>query len=339
MKKITSTELAKLAKVSQSTVSFVLNNNTNVKISAETRNRVINLAKEYGYGPFAEKNAGEMMDEVVVILPTFINPYYPMLLSLIVSELQLNNLRCVVCCTDKDINEERKILETYDRYQTRALLYTFTPQAKEEAKKFAQSHPLFVLCEVDYDINATIVALNSKKAGMLAIDHLASLGHKNIAFISNAIDKLSISRRERLEGIQTYAHNHNIYVKVFTVPDNIEYENELDLGYLLTQEVINDPMNFTAIIAANDYTAIGSINAIMDAGLSIPEDFSIMGFDNLEISKTYHPPITTIDHNLFERVQLAIELLISKRNKSQQIFISYDPILIARDSTGEIKKS
>ena len=145
---------------------------------------------------------------------------------------------------------------------------------------------------------------------MLAIDHLASLGHKNIAFISNAIDKLSISRRERLEGIQTYAHNHNICVKVFTAPDNIEYENELDLGYLLTQEVVNDPMNFTAIIAANDYTAIGSINAIMDTGLSIPEDFSIMGFDNIDMANYVKPALTTIAIPTKELGRLAVKILL-----------------------------
>lgn len=335
--KVTSIDVAKLAKVSQSTVSFVLNNRTDITISAETRNRVIQAAKTLRYGPYKNPNS-EPYDYVAVILPTLKNPYYVIMLELLEAEFAKYDIHVLMFCTNKSIKKEKSCLADLSASQVCSIVYTFTPQAVEEAKLLAKSKRLFIIGEIDFEINASIITLNSKRAGYIMAEYLHSLGHEKMAFISNPINQFSISRKCRLDGICEYLQKAGLPdIAVYSPPTEDATDNEVNTGYTETQRVLKENPDVTAIIGVNDYTSLGILNALHDANLSVPNDISVTGFDNIPLMNFFHPTLTTIDHFLPERVKYAVNLISSETFHKQTMIITYDPILIKRNSTGIAK--
>lgn len=332
--KITSQDVAKLAGVSQSTVSFVLNNRTDITISAETRNRVIQAAKALRYGPFKDPGA-DLYEYVAVILPTLDNPYYVMMLKLLESECAAADMRILLFCTDKSVKKEKMYLTTLASSSVSAIIYTFTPQAATETKTLAKTKRLFIIGEVNFEIDASIMTLNSKRAGYLMAEYLHSLGHRKMAFISNPINRLSISRQCRLEGISEYLKKAGLPdISVFSALSEDDTDNEVETGYNETVRMLHENKGITAVIGVNDYTALGILNALLDAGLSVPDDISVAGFDHIPLMNFFRPTLTTVDHFLTERIRYTVNLITEKSSHKQNMIITYDPILIKRDSTG-----
>ncbi len=336
MAKITSTDVAKLAGVSQSTVSFVFNNRTDISISQTTRAKVIDAAKQLGYGPFSNSSSFFASDLVAVLVPSFDNPFYSTVLSLISDELNKKNIKMLVYCTNKSKDNEILALANANIPSVFSILYLYTPIAKDEAINLAKQKKMYILGEVDYSINASIITLSSKKAGYLAAQHLYELGHRHIAYISNPIDNISMSRKRRLEGILEFAREvgieKNIVVKISN--DETESASELNTGYYSTLSIISEEKDVTALICANDYTALGVLNALSHLRLTAPDYMSVVGFDNLSLTSTFRPKLTTVDHLIKERVHHVVELIVSETS-SRNIHITYDPKLITRETTSK----
>lgn len=338
MKKVTSADICKLAGVSQSTVSFVLNNRTDISISAETRAKVINAAKQLKYGPFA-KNTNSVSNNIVAIfIPSLENPYYSMLTMQIEQELYQKQLKMLLCCTNGNAKKEEALLASIHTNNIENIIFTYTPQAADAITNLAKHKKIFIIGEVDYPIHANIITLNSRRAGYIAIQHLYEYGHKNIAFISNDINSVSLSKKNRLDGILSFAEEAGIRdrITVLVNSSNSISNNEIECGYSLTKQLLSQKKNISAIIGANDYTAVGIMNALYEAKLSIPDDISVIGFDNIPISNLFNPKLTTIDHILSERVRNTISLLTDNNLTVQHIHITYDPILLVRNSTKKI---
>jgi LacI family transcriptional regulator len=161
--------------------------------------------------------------------------------------------------------------------------------------------------------------------------------------IHSAGTVFSRSRRKRLSGVEEVVKRNGSEYEL--VVKTAEYEKEFsdsayetEVGYELTKQLFKKHQ-VTAIIWVNDMLAYGAIRAIGDIGLSVPDDISVCGFDNLYLSHIVNPGITTVDHLISQRCQSAVSLiigLIEKRNKD--IFkIFYEPQLVIRSSTARPK--
>lgn len=327
MKKTTSIDVAKLAGVSQTTVSAVLSNNSRIRIAPETKTRVIECAKELSYGPYSQKNSAGCLPLVAVFIPTLENPYYANLINHLQNELYLREMSMLLCCTDNDERKEYQLLLQAKSTDLKGVLYGFTPTNSEHIKQYFADVPCVVIGETKNDDLITI-DLDSHKAGFMAASFLYGLGHRRIAFVTENPEKVSLSRKKRMEGIYEFADSLSGSDKA--IIHTISAENS-ENGYRLGEVLSSRFPEVTAVIGVNDRLAVGVMNALQDSGRKIPEEISVMGFDNIEMSQSVTPSLTTIDHCLKERCRQAVEVLT---NGCSTYRITYSPVLIERQSTG-----
>ncbi len=346
MKKPTSKDVAKLAGVSQSTVSFVLNNKNDVSISPETRAKVFEAAKKLNYVPniFGKGLRTNRSMILGLMIPTITNPYYPMLTQQIEEYASNEGYNIILCNTYRNKDKEEFYLNLLLEKAVDGIIYGFTPNFSELLNKISKTVPIVIIGEKDDSVNISTVGLNSFRAGEMTVQHLIELGHKKIAFITSPLTNISLSRERRLKGIisklKEYHLDKNLIVKAYTSEYEItDSTYEIEIGYELAIDLIKET-DVTAIIGVNDMVAFGAMNAILNQGLKIPDDISICGFDNIYLSRLIKPKMTTIDHHITHRSKLAFDLLLKKiaGEEDSILRIEYEPKLVIRESTGPSKQ-
>ncbi len=345
MKKATSVDVAKMAGVSQSTVSFVLNNKADVTISEATKTKVLEAAKKLNYVPnsFAKGLKTNQSKLIGLMIPTVTNPFYPMLTQSIEEYAASKGYNVLLCNTYRRIDKEKFYLDLLLEKAVDGIIYGFTPNFNEHVSNIARQLPVVIVGEKDENVKINTIGLNSFNAGELVSQHLIDLGHKKIAFISTPLTKTSLSRQKRLNGvIYTMKKNNlenNLIIKAQTEErETYDSTYEIETGYDLTSSLLAET-EVTAVIGVNDMVAFGALNAIIQKGRKVPQDMSVCGFDNIYLSKMIKPGITTVDHFTSHRSKLALDLLIDRiSGRTDNIYrIEYEPLLVIRESTAKAK--
>jgi len=198
--------------------------------------------------------------------------------------------------------------------------------------------PVVVFGEAPDHRDIDIVNLNSVRAGEAIADHLVGLGHRSIAYLTSPVNNVSLSRRQRLEGVSRRLKG---IAELLVLTDNNENEAmnanyELDIGESLAERLIKYAEKpVTAIIAANDMIAIGAMRRLKTLGIRIPQDISVCGFDNIIFSEFISPSLTTVDHCTVQRSRLVIDTLDDKitRRHTLRVNVNYEPQLLLRESS------
>ena len=178
------------------------------------------------------------------------------------------------------------------------------------------------------------VILNNRKAGAMAAEHLLDLGHTCLAHIGGP-GHLRLAR-ERLAGFQEYIDIRNIQPGLsIHVTGDWGYES----GYQAMQLILQSEPRPSAVFAANDRMALGAIRAIREVGLVVPDDFSIIGLDDIEVAGFACPPLTTVRQSFAETAKLSMQLLfeVIKGKEPEQKQIITDPTLVVRKSTASMQ--
>jgi LacI family transcriptional regulator len=352
MKKPTSKDVAKLANVSQATVSMILNKKENVSFSEETVEKVLQAAKQLDYHiPSPAKPVNDSRKKLIALFtPTMINPYYPMLNQAIEETAIPQGYNVIVCNSYRNKTIEKYYLELLTENFIDGIIYTFSPTFPDVVKNISEAIPVVIIGEKDERLDVDTVGLNSYKSGMLVADHLISSGHKDIAFITTPLENMTLSRKQRYQGILDKLTEHGLEKRLVIKASTDERETsdsvyEIESGYTLTVELLKTT-SVSAIVGVNDITACGVMNALNDAGYRVPQQISVCGFDNIFISSLLHPKLTTIDHCIQHRAKTATTIVIEKIEKQRSTAphsymqspgvykIEYEPQLIVRGSTG-----
>jgi LacI family transcriptional regulator len=181
----------------------------------------------------------------------------------------------------------------------------------------------------------TNIVLNQRRAAQLAIDHLAGLGHRRIAIIKG--QSFSSDTEPRWQAIQQAAVAAHLRLRPELVAQLEGESPSHEPGYFATQSLLASKASFTAIFAFNDVAAIGAIRALREAGLRVPQDVSIVGFDDVQSAAFQNPALTTVRQPLRTMGMLAAEAIVRQiaapidHHASRQIVV--DPELIVREST------
>jgi len=343
MNKITSRDVAKYAGVSQSTVSFVLNDRKDIMISEQTKQKVIEAAKALNYSPVKNKRGGERTNLIGIMVPTVTNPYYPMLTKQIEECAAAQGFKTLLCNTYRKIENERFYLNLLAEIRVDGIVYGFTPSFPDVTSAISEYVPTVIIGEKQDDCKIDTLALNSFMAGHLIAGHLLDMGHSKVAFVTSPPDGLSLSRQKRLQGVISRFKEQGLYKNPIVKTESFESEiddgaYEIELGYRLTRELL-DETDITALIGVNDMVAFGAIHAIRDSGLKVPDDISVCGFDNTYISKMAFPKMTTVDHFTAQRSRLAMDILTGKIRKTENKLyrVEYEPQIIIRESSGVVR--
>ena len=338
-KKITIREIAKLAGVSKTTVSRVLSGSNFV--SENTRDRVLEIIEEKEYKPniMAQSLRTNRTKIIGLVLADIENLFYSRVAKGVIDTAETKKYNVILCNSDNDIaSEDRAIMTLLGRGVDGLLLTTVALKMKTIESLVNREFP-FMLIDCKLDIPGVNYVVNDDYHGAkLATEHLIELGHKKIFFLGLGNKKL-LSLRERLRGFKDVLEDHKIEGINISVPQKIinvdgTYNIEKIIEYLISREE-----KITAIFAGNDYLAIKSIKAINDNGLKVPEDISVIGYDNIEISSMVKVPLTTIRQPKYLLGKLAAEQLfeiLENRSNKEVKKIILRPELVIRQSCKRI---
>lgn len=357
-KKVTSSDIAKAAGVSQATVSMILNKKYNVSFSKETIERVEKIARELGYHVPAQRmrksrNSGRLL---VVFCPTLTNPYYVTLLQGIEELAREKDYNVLVCNTQRDLKIEEQLLKLMDSVHPAGIIYTCNPSKiyMERLQELSGRIPLVIINNRETILEIDAVALNNTKPGRLMARHLLDLGHRNVAFISPPLTDRQQQRSKRVEGFveefREAGFGDGVIVRSAN-PDSDEVipnvDSEYKVGYELTRELIHEHQELTAFACMNDMIAFGVMDALTEEKYKIPGDVSVIGCDNTLFSSMRGLSLTTIEHFVPLKGRDACEIALKKiaEQKSAKLgdqprsiyHIEYEPRLIKRKSTSYAK--
>jgi DNA-binding LacI/PurR family transcriptional regulator len=334
--------LAEHLELSQTTVSLVLNNSPSAKsIPQETRNRVLAAATELNYWPnyFARSLRQSRSMSVGVLAPDLSEGYFTRVMSGVVEELTSAHYFYFTACHDW----KPELIEQYPRMLVERSVDGFL-LLNTPADEIAVPVPVVAISAHSAVENVTNIVLDHSLAAEQALVHLFELGHRRIAFMRgpSAIPDSEF----RWEGIQRAAREMGLRL-------DPELEISIDaagwqmkagyhpmapeIGYKPMQALLERTRDFTAIFCFNDIAAIGAIRALKEAGLSVPADVSVMGFDDILTAAFYTPSLTTIRQPLTEMGRRGAQVLlerIANREKDFPAEIVVASELVVRESTG-----
>jgi LacI family transcriptional regulator len=321
--------LAEYLDLSPATVSFVLNNAPNRSIPEPTRERVKAAARKFGYRPnlIARSLRGTNTCTVGVLLPDLGDGYHAQLLAGAADVLMQEGYFFFTAHHRHRpdlVAEYPRLLHSRGVEGILAMDTHLTETPPAPTVTVATHAPL---------PGVTNITLDHPRAAELALGHLFRLGHRKIAFMRG--QDFSSDSGVRWQAQMDVARTLGLTVS----PDlTIVLEKDLQspaLGYPGTQQLLMRRRDFTAIVCFNDISAIGCIRALHDAGLRVPEDISVIGFDDIDPAGYHVPSLTTIRQPLDTMGRLAATTLLSKMaHQPQPATLHVSPELVVRESTG-----
>ena len=308
--KITIQDVAEKANVSVATVSRVMNGNYPVK--AETRETVLKVIKELNYIPNmqARELTKQKSTTIGVVVPSINNMFFTELVYGIENELKTNSLSIILACTNGDSDEEQKCVNNLISRNVSGIIVAGPGTENIKAKFYDNiSHkiPLVFINSEYMDSNISYVSNDEASGAKIALNYLLDNNHKDILF-ARGKDSYSYDIKEK------------IYKEIMA--KNFDSSKIINIGNGNTSDTVDNTMNIfldilnnrssTAVFACNDLMAVGVLNACKKLGIKVPNEISIIGYDNIPLSKFVEPKLTTMDQNMFFLGANAAQLLVEK---------------------------
>jgi DNA-binding LacI/PurR family transcriptional regulator len=324
-------DVARLAGVSTATVSRALNGTA--QIAPATRTAIDAAVEQLGYRPnsIARSLVTKSTQTIALLLPDISNPFYAALVSGIQECALAHDHTMLLCTTAGDAEREEEYLQLLRAKQVDGALVDGLVLPSDRIAQFVRDGFPIVCLDRDIDSSAIpLVQVDNRLGGRLAADHLLELGHTRIAHVTGA-PALHISD-DRLAGYQDALREDGIEPHPSLVAPGTFTEEG---GYLAAKALVRRHPHVTAIFAANDLSAVGVLNALAEAGRRVPEDVSVVGFDDLRLAGYTSPPLTTVRQPADGLARLATELLIAltRGEDVQQMRHVLPPTLVVRAST------
>jgi LacI family transcriptional regulator len=313
------------------TVSATLNNSVAARsIPERTKKRIIAAAKELNYKPnyLARSLRLQRTYTIGVIAEEIGDAYGSMVISGIEEHLRRSNFFFLTVIHRHDQN----LLQTYAQMLVTRGVEGFITTDTSITQPLEL--PAVAVAGHGQIENVTNVVLDHKMAAKLALSHLVELGHRDIAFLKG--HPKSSDSGVRWAALCETAQELGIAIRPELTVQIESTVSTPELGYPFTKQLLERKERFTALFAYNDISAIGSMWALRDAGLRVPEDVSVMGFDDIPAAGFNSPRLTTVRQPLVRMGQIAAKTLIDRIEGREEFVpeIAIEPEFIARASTG-----
>jgi DNA-binding LacI/PurR family transcriptional regulator len=335
---ITSKDVAALAGVSQSTVSRVLSLESDASlISAETAERVRVAAKQLGYrpNPIARALRGERTYLMGLVVREIADPFFAGMIEVLNAKARAINYNMILSHVHSDPDEGLQMARVLDSRQCDGVILLGDLRNDEQFIQtvLTDKQPMVALCRGSKVTSLPAVNCDNRKGMQTLIDYLLGLGHKRLAFIHGGwIGDI----RERLDTFLEYRDKKLEDTSFSWFQAEL---NSVEGGYRAMKQLLEMVPRPTAVLASDDSMAIGVLRATHEAGLRVPQDISITGFDDIELAKYTVPALTTVRQPIDEMAEKAIELMIAQiqgqKIQEEVRFIEMEPQLIVRNSTKE----
>lgn len=302
-RKVTSIEVARRAGVSQSTVSRVFSTGS-PNVSSEARDRVLKASRELGYQPnaIARMMSTRQTNIIGIVMATITSPFYPYVLEKFLRELQAID-RQVLLFTASETQSVDDLLPLALQYQVDALIITSATLSSEMAAiSMQRGTPVILFNRTVSAPNVSAVCADNVAGGRLAADVLLDSGHRRPAFIAGIQDTSTSQERER--GFSERLRERRVG-RWLRQQGNYTYES----GYAAAQALLDQPEPPDALFCANDIMAIGALDGLRARGVRVPDEISVIGFDNIPMAGWGAYQLTTISQEVDQMIARTIALM------------------------------
>ena len=343
MKRVTITDVAKHARVSTGTVSAVLNGRTSVRDI--TRQRVLDVIDELGYQPsFPARNLrlGHTNDAVTgrcvgLLIKEIDNPFYTDVITGTHRLLQDQGYAAFVCTSQGNYEQEGDLINALRGWLIHGAIIAPVLHAQTDLSHLfmlKRARYPFVVLEDLAGLRVNSVSMDNVKASQMALRYLIESGHQRIVYLAGPT--YTQCTRDRIQGVEpAFSPSNLVYSEAVIVPAGARSED----GYRATVQLFRDRSaeeRPTAVACFNDLVAMGVLRALAELGLSVPEDVSVVGFDDIQEAAYLPVPLTTVRVPKLEMGRRAAELLLRQLDASEAMLaerVVLETDLVLRGST------
>ena len=331
---ITIDDVARLAKVSKATVSAVLNNRPG--ISSKTREHVMHVVQKLNYRPnqVARSLSIRETNSIGLVIKEIDNPFFAKVMKGVFDTCSDHDYTVLLGSSELSPAKEKQSIDTLTSQRVDGLILSPLQGSDVDFSYLAdlvRLHFPFVMLDRIANFSTNLVEIDNERAAYRAVSYLIELGHVNIVYFGGPT--YSSHSHDRLQGYQNALIDHDIPVRrqlIFNVGSYINNGYQTGLEFFRKNGKLP-----TAVFCYNDLVAIGLINALLELGLDVPADVSVIGFDDIDFCSSVKIPLTTIRVPAFQIGATAAELLIRQINQRSEPLhehISLDAPLIVRNS-------
>ncbi|PRM09125.1 Ribose operon repressor [Haemophilus influenzae] len=322
-------DIARLAQVSTSTVSHVINGSRFV--SDEIREKVMRIVAELNYTPSAVARSLKVRETKTIglLVTATNNPFFAEVMAGVEQYCQQHQYNLIIAATGGDAKRLQQNLQTLMHKQVDGLLLMCGDSRFQADIELAISLPLVVMDWWFTELNADKILENSALGGYLATKALIDAGHRKIGIITGNLKK-SVAQN-RLQGYKNALSEAKIALNPHWI---VESHFDFEGGVLGIQSLLTQSSRPTAVFCCSDTIAVGAYQAIQQQGLRIPQDLSIMGYDDIELARYLSPPLSTICQPKAELGKLAVEALLQRIKNPNENYrtLVLEPTCVLRES-------
>lgn len=329
-------EVSKLAGVSLATVSRVTNKNT--RVSDKTTKKVEEAMAELGYRPnsIAQSLASSRTNSVGIMVSELHGPFFGLMMAGIERELREAGKHVIITTGHSEEEKEKDGIEFLLSRNCDALIVHVEGLSDEYIKELNKGEtPIYLMSRYIESLPENCISLNNELGGYIAAKAIIEQGHTQIAYISGP--QFKPDSKDRLIGHKRALEENDIE---FDQRLYFEADFKETGGRDGIKTLLDNKTTFTALVCANDEMASGAMTYAREHGINLPEDLSIIGFDNIIFSRHIHPKLTTIDNPVLEMGHMAAKLVLKNVYQQEKLEIRhfFEPTLITRDSVRSINE-
>lgn len=329
-------EVSQQARVSPSTVSRVLNGTT--PVSPEVRQRVLAAVRDLDYTPnaFARGLATNRSGGIGVTVNDIGSAYYAVLLAGIEAAVEAAGMHLIVVSGKARADRERDAIQFMRQRRSDALIVQTEALGDAELLELVRTSdvPIVVFGRPIPELEGRCVHLDNEAGGRLATEHLLAHGHRTVAHVAGP--QAFPDARQRLLGYRIALERAGLPFDERLV---VEGDFREEGGQAATRRLLERAPDVEAIFVANDQMAAGAIRAVRDLGRDVPNDVSIVGFDDVLLARYLSPTLTTVRQPLYEMGRTAARIAVSLlHGKVEEVRTRFDPELVVRQSVARVAR-
>jgi LacI family transcriptional regulator len=325
-------DVARMANASISTVSRVINDKDGVSEELEIRIKEAIEKLKYKPNVVARALKAKTTKSLGLIVPSIENAIFPSLIKVIEDTAKKYGFSTILCNSDGSVEEEARYLRLLVEKQVDGILFNAMGVYNEKFDIVKEAGtPVLVLGKKIEGLETSNVNINNYRGAYMAVEYMIKTGRRNITFLMGQLEAES-AISNRLEGYKAALKDHGItYREDWVVVGGKSFEG----GISATEELLSRGIEFDAIFASNDMIAIGAIEKLLDMGYKIPEDVSVMGYDDIPIASIIRPHLSTVHAPILEFGSEAVKTILRLvyTRKDQYLERLFEPHLVIRKST------
>jgi LacI family transcriptional regulator len=323
-------EVSKLAGVSLATVSRVMNKNA--RVSDKTRDKVLEAMEQLGYRPntIAQSLASNRSNSIGILVSELNGPFFGQMMAGIESEIRAAGKHVIITTGHSELEKEKDGIDFLISRNCDAIIVHVEAVSDEYLTELSKKGiPIYLMSRRVDAISENCISLDNEQGGYLATKHIIEQGHKDIAYIAGP--QFKADAYNRLLG-------HKRALNEYGIRFNEQLFSEGDFkeigGHDGLKSFIKTKLPFSAIVCANDEIASGAMKYAREHGYNLPNDLSIIGFDNVIFANYLYPKLTTIDNPVNQMGKMTAKLVLKNVYKQKNITVQHVflPNLVERDS-------